>query len=90
MQRHRLPGPKRFEPPVFALSPQSTFCIRSASQPGYTTQEPTAVGVHGGSVGSVPLQQQPFAKGLGVPVSEVMQNADSTPLPQNLRSSPLI
>ena len=28
MQRHRLPGPKRFEPPVFALSPQSTFCIK--------------------------------------------------------------
>ena len=40
-----------------------------------------AVGVHGGSVGSVPLQQQPFAKGLGVPVSEVMQYTDSTPLP---------
>ena len=44
IQRHRLPGPKRFEPPVFA------FCIRSISQPGYTTQQPTAVGVHGGSV----------------------------------------
>ena len=26
-------------------------------------------------------KQQPFAKGLGVPVSEVMQYADSTPLP---------
>ena len=38
----------------------------------------------------MPLQQQPFAKGLGVPVSEVMQYADSTPLPQNLHSSPLI
>ena len=79
IQRHRLPGPKRFEPPVFALSPQSTFCI--SSTPGYTTQQPTAVGVHGGSVRSVPLQQQPFAKGLGVPVSEVMQYTDSTPLP---------
>ena len=28
----------------------------------------------------MPLQQQPFAKGLGVPVSEVMQYTDSTPL----------
>jgi hypothetical protein len=50
IQRHRSPGPKRFGHPVFALGAQSTFCIRSISQPGYTTQQPTAVGVHGGSV----------------------------------------
>ena len=45
-------GPQTLRASCFALSPQSAFCIRSTSQPGCTTctQQPTAVGVHGGSV----------------------------------------